>query len=82
MIQTVEAILDPSGEIRLREPVKVTKPTRVLVTILPESQSDGAGLRELYDRANRAVTTDELDAASLEQGGRRWSEVRSRLGNA
>lgn len=37
MIQTVEAVMDPSGAIRLREPVTVTKPTRVLVTLLPEN---------------------------------------------
>lgn len=80
MIQTVEAVLDPSGAIRLREPLKVTKPTRVLVTILPEPQADDAGMRELYDRAIHAVTTDELDAAARESGGRRWSEIRSRLG--
>lgn len=80
MIQTVEAVLDPSGTIRLREPLKVTKPTRVLVTILPEPQVDDLGLCELYNQANRAVTTDELDAAARQPGGRRWSEIRSRLG--
>jgi hypothetical protein len=80
VIQTVEAVLDPSGAIRLREPVTVTKPTRVLVTILPDPQTDDAGTRELYDRAIRAVTTDELEAAAREPGGRRWSDIRSRLG--
>lgn len=80
MIQTVEAVLDPSGAIRLREPLKVTKPTRVLVTILPEPEAGDAGMRELYDRAIRAATTDELDAAAREPDGRRWSEIRSRLG--
>ena len=81
MIQTVEAVLDPSGAIRLREPVNVTKPTRVLVTILPDQETDDPGMRELYDRAIRAVSTDELDAAARESGGgRRWSDIRSRLG--
>lgn len=82
MIQTVEAVLDPSGAIRLREPVKVTKPTRVLVTILPEPQTDDTGTRELYERAVRAVSTDELDTAAREPGGRCWSEIRSRLGGS
>jgi hypothetical protein len=81
VIQTVEAVLDPSGAIRLREPVKVTKPTRVLVTILPDPQADDQGLRELYDRAIRAVTTEDLDAAAQEPGGRRWSEIRSGVGS-
>jgi hypothetical protein len=82
VIQTVEAVLDPSGAIRLREPLKVTKPTRVLVTILPEPHTDDPGMRELYDQANRAVTTDELDAAARQPGGRRWSEIRARLGGS
>ena len=60
--------------------MKVTKPPRVLVTILPEPQADDQGLRELYDRANLAVTTEELDAAAQEPGGRRWAEIRARLG--
>ncbi|MEQ1637800.1 MAG: hypothetical protein ABL903_14035 [Methylococcales bacterium] len=34
MLQTVEAILEPSGEVRLLEPVHVSKPSRVLLTIL------------------------------------------------
>ncbi len=35
-MKTVEAIIEPSGEVRLVEPVHVTSPTRALVTILDE----------------------------------------------
>jgi hypothetical protein len=35
-MRTVEAIIQPSGEVRLVEPVHVLTPTRALVTILEE----------------------------------------------
>ncbi|CAA9893011.1 hypothetical protein METHB2_920003 [Candidatus Methylobacter favarea] len=34
MLKTVEAILEPSGEVRLLEPVHVSRPSRVLLTLL------------------------------------------------
>jgi hypothetical protein len=37
MLQTVEAEIDTNGNIRLLEPLPVTKPRRVLVTLLAES---------------------------------------------
>lgn len=36
MIQTVEAVIDEQGDIRLLEPVRVARRHRVLVTILDE----------------------------------------------
>lgn len=36
MIQTVEAVIEPSGAVRLLQPVRVTGPRRALLTILPE----------------------------------------------
>jgi hypothetical protein len=36
MTKSVEAVLEPSGALRLLEPLTVTKPTRVMVTVLPE----------------------------------------------
>lgn len=36
-MRTVEAIIEPSGEVRLVEPVRLTSPRRALVTILEES---------------------------------------------
>jgi len=34
MLQTIEAILEPSGHVRLLEPIQVTAPSRVLMTLL------------------------------------------------
>lgn len=36
-MKTVEAIIEPSGEVRLVEPVHVSSPRRALVTILEEA---------------------------------------------
>ena len=36
MIQTVEAVIDPQGNVRLLEPVRLPVPRRVLVTILDD----------------------------------------------
>ena len=38
-MRTVEAIIQPSGEVRLVEPVRVASPRRALVTILEEAPS-------------------------------------------
>ena len=35
MIQTVEAVIEPGGGIRWLEPLQITGPRRVLVTVLP-----------------------------------------------
>jgi hypothetical protein len=40
MLQTIEAIIETSGEVRLLEELRVTKPTRALVTVL--ENGDGA----------------------------------------
>jgi len=36
-MKTVEAVIEPTGEVRLIEPVHVTSPKRALVTILEEA---------------------------------------------
>ena len=36
-MKTVEAVIEPTGEVRLIEPVHVTSPRRALVTILEEA---------------------------------------------
>jgi hypothetical protein len=62
-MKTVEAIIEPTGEVRLSEPVHVAMPTRALVTILDEAPDahDTALLSEaaLTEDWNRA----EEDAA-------------------
>jgi hypothetical protein len=75
MAQTAEAVLEPNGEIRLLEPLSVSKSTRLLVTVVPERP-----LGTLYDEAKSSVSTEELERASCETGGRTWSEIRQRLG--
>lgn len=37
MLQTVEGIIDVDGQIRCMEPLRVAKPGRVLVTLLPDT---------------------------------------------
>jgi len=62
-MKTVEAVIEPTGEVRLIEPVHVASPTRALVTILEEAPEahDTALLSEaaLAEDWNRA----EEDAA-------------------
>jgi hypothetical protein len=36
-MRTVEAVIEPTGEVHLIEPVRVTSPRRALVTILEEA---------------------------------------------
>jgi hypothetical protein len=62
-MKTVEAVIEPNGEVRLVEPVHVSSPRRALVTILEEAPTvhDTALLSEpaLAEDWNRA----EEDAA-------------------
>lgn len=62
-MKTVEAIIEPTGEVRLVEPVHVSSPRRAFVTILEEAPTaqDAALLSEaaLSEDWNRA----EEDAA-------------------
>jgi len=67
MTQAAEAVLDPTGTIRLLEPIPVSRPTRVMETVA-----------EQYARANSEVSTAELDAAAAEAGGRGWADIRAR----
>lgn len=56
MLRTVEAILDPSGQVRLLEPVPVAMPTRALVTVLAPDADAGDTAR----LAEAALATDWL----------------------
>ena len=66
MMQTVEAVIDEKGNIRLLEPVNLGTSRRVLVTILPAAAENDksllvdnlAGLGEILD--------DDLESASRE----------------
>jgi hypothetical protein len=69
-MKTVEAIIEPGGEVRLAEPVQVSSRRRVLVTILDESPiiheaallSEPA-LAEDWDRAEEDAAWAHLQPA-------------------
>ncbi len=73
MLQAVEAILEPSGEVRLLENIRVTAPTRVVVTVIetastiePTGQGDIKSLLEFLS-GNRLpkqcrLSAEEIDA--------------------
>jgi hypothetical protein len=56
MIQTVEAVIEPGGAIRLLQPVEVSAPRRALLAILHEepSQPDKPVLAEDWRRFGKA----------------------------
>lgn len=70
MIQTVEAIIDSNGQVRLLSEVQVDGPRRALVMILDESAQ---AMSEITLLSEPALTTDwnrpEEDAA--------WSHLQS-----
>ena len=79
MLQTVEAILEPSGEVRLLEPVHVSRPSRVLLTLLetptePERGNAAALLQRLRDNPlpqECRRSAKEIDA-QIEQERNAW----------
>ena len=42
MLQTIEAVIDENGMLRLFEPIKLPKRRRVIITILDEEPSEDA----------------------------------------
>ena len=71
MLQTVEAVVDVDGTIHWPEPLPVTKPSRVLVTLLEEkngtavSQGNAAHLLEFLHN-NRLPESARLSAEEIE----------------
>lgn len=56
MLQTVEAMLDPDGNIHLLEKLKVTEPTKVIVTLLnTDTQDQGTGQAVLDSLKNNPI---------------------------
>jgi hypothetical protein len=51
MIQTVEAIVDKEGRVHLLAAIKVSAPSRALVTILEEAPPEGIDTALLSERA-------------------------------
>ena len=69
-MKTVEAIIEPTGEVRLVEPVKVLSPRRALVTILEVAPTvhdtallSEAALAEDWSRAEEDAAWAHLQPA-------------------
>lgn len=81
MLQTVEAEIDTSGNITLLEPLRVSKKSRVIVTVLEESNGDseekgnGKKLLEVLRSpkfANRKSYSAEEIEAQIEEARNSW----------
>ena len=70
MIQTVEAVVDAGGRVRLLGPVAVAGPRRALVTVLDEAAAAPAEPALLAEAALADWSRPEEDAAwaHLQQG--------------
>lgn len=60
MLQTVEAEVDVNGNVRLLEPLKVTKTTRALLTLIEDHQTANSILPEITSPDERARLIDEI----------------------
>ena len=72
MLQTVEAEIDVDGKVELLEPVRVTKRTRAIVTLLeekteeePEIKGNSKSILEFL-RNNRLAESDRPTAEEIE----------------
>ncbi len=81
MLQTVEAEIDVSGQIRLLEPLRVLKKSRAIVTVLEESngsseeKGNSKKILELLrspEFANRKSFSAEEIEAQIEEARNSW----------
>ena len=82
MLQTVEAEIDINGNIKLLEPVRVTKRTRAIVTLLEESNGNEQEIKgnskEILkllrspEFANRKSYSAEEIEAQIEEARNSW----------
>ena len=82
MLQTVEAEIDVNGNVKLLEPVRVTKRTRAIVTLLEESngneQERKGNSKEILELlrspefANRKSYSDEEIEAQIDEARNSW----------
>ena len=82
MLQTVEAEIDVNGKVELLEPVRVTKRTRAIVTLLEETNSEeqerkGSSKKILEllktpDFVNRKSYSAEEIEAQIEEARNSW----------
>jgi len=84
MLKTVEATLDPEGTIRFKERIRLTRPQRVLVTLLeeesaPPDDEEGSVARMLALLAAPAFRDRPVGSAAeleaiVEQNRNAWDE--------
>ncbi len=81
MLQTVEAEIDVDGKVKLLEPVRVTKKTRAIVTLLEdangklEQKGNSKKMSELLkspEFANRKSYSAEEIEAQIEEARNSW----------
>ncbi|MDQ3089428.1 MAG: hypothetical protein M3Q78_12715, partial [Acidobacteriota bacterium] len=79
MLQTIEAIIETSGEVRLLEELRVTKPTRALVTVLENGDRANTGnvssvleLMQNPEFKNRRSYPAEQIEAQIEDARNSW----------
>lgn len=70
MLQTIEAIIEPSGAIRLLEEVHVTSPRRALVTVLETPANEESA----SERGNAAAILKFLEENRLPESARLTAE--------
>jgi hypothetical protein len=70
MLQTIEAIIEPSGAIRLLEEVYVTSPKRALVTVLDTPANENTS----SERGNAAAILKFLEENRLPESARLTAE--------
>ncbi len=63
MLQTVEGIIDVDGQIRWLEPLRVDKPSRIIVTVLQESHGTPP-LKGNAENALRSLRKNRLPASA------------------
>lgn len=70
MLQTVEAMLEPSGAIRWLEAITISRPTKVLITFLAPPTNVENDLEDLFGilTAPHSVSLDTMDAVIRQQG--------------
>ena len=60
MLQTVQAEVDVDGNVRLLEPLRVTKPTRALAPLLDDAQIESSTPPEITAPEERSRMIDEI----------------------
>ena len=81
MLQTIEATIDEQGNVRLQQPIQLSKPRRAYVTILADEQDipeaallSEAALAEDWDRPEEDAAWSHLHPAPVRLA---WHHVRS-----